>query len=420
MYRLDWIEQRKLRIAKAPTTRQVARVSPVVWKLGWTSFLTDISAEMVSSALPVYVVLHLHLGPVQFGAIDGIYNGVAVALLSLGGGVLADRTRRHREVAFAGYAVSAVCKLLLLLAGGAWGWITAIVAVDRTAKGARTSPRDSLLSLHSSPELLASAFAIHRAMDAGGSLLGPMVAFSLMAWLPGAFDAIWVTSFVFALLGLTVLWLFVPNPPIPVAPPAASPSLRAAFRLLRGARFRALAVAGAVLSAFTVSDAFLYLILQQKSGLAAGMFPMLYVITACCYMMMSIPVGRLADRWGREPVFLLGYVTLGFTYLLVFSFTSAGWASTIACLVLLGLYYAATEGILMAMASAVTPAELRTSGLALLATFVGLGKMIASLLFGVLWSAVGTGSALLLFGIGLAAALVISTLWLRWAVHEAR
>ena len=419
MYRLDWIEQLKLRTATAPAPGQVGRVSPVVWKLGWTSLLTDISAEMVSSALPVYVVLHLHLGPMQFGAIDGIYNGVAVALLSLGAGVLADRTRRHRQVAFAGYAVSAACKLLLLLAGGAWGWITAVIAVDRTAKGARTAPRDSLISLHSRPEMLASAFAVHRAMDAGGSLLGPMLAFSLMAWLPGAFDAIWVTSFVFALLGLAVLWLFVPNPPIPAALPTSTPSLRAAFRLLRGGRFGSLAVMGALLSAFTVSDAFLYLILQEKSGLAAGLFPMLYVMTACCYMLLSIPVGRLADRWGREPVFLVGYGTLGFTYLLLFSFSSAGWGITTACLVLLGLHYAATEGILMAMTSAVIPAELRTSGLALLATGVGLGKMTASLLFGVLWHAMGTGGALVLFGIGLAAALVASALRLRWIWREA-
>ena len=420
MYRLDWIEQLKLRTAAPPTTGQVARVSPVVWKLGWTSFLTDISAEMVNAALPVYIFLHLHLGPVPFGAIDAVYNGLAVALLSLGGGVLADRTRRHREVAFAGYAVSAVCKLLLLLAGGAWGWITAIVAVDRTAKGARTSPRDSLISLHSSPELLASSFAVHRAMDAGGSLLGPLVTFTLMAWLPGAFDAIWVTSFVFGLLGLSVLWLFVPNPAIPAAAEGFRPSLGAAFRLLRGGRFRSLAVAGAMLSLFTVSDAFVYLLLHQKSGLAAATIPMFYVVTASFYMMTSVPAGRLAGRWGRERVFLLGYVTLGLDYLLLLSFASAGWAVTVACLLLLGLYYAATEGILMAMASAVIPAELRTSGLATLAAVVGLGKMVASLLFGVLWHTLGTGAALAVFGVGLAAALVVSTLRLMGTADEAR
>ena len=75
MYRLEWIERRKLRATAPPFTNQVATVSPVVWKLGWTSFLTDISSEMVNSVLPVYLVIHLHLSPLQYGAIDGVYNG---------------------------------------------------------------------------------------------------------------------------------------------------------------------------------------------------------------------------------------------------------------------------------------------------------------------------------------------------------
>ena len=52
MYRLEWVEQLKLRAAKRPAVSQVGRVSPAVWRLGYTSFLTDISAEMVNSALP--------------------------------------------------------------------------------------------------------------------------------------------------------------------------------------------------------------------------------------------------------------------------------------------------------------------------------------------------------------------------------
>src|SRR5262245_33924238 len=148
MYRLEWIERRKLE-APAPTfADQAAKVSPVVWKLGWTSFLTDISSEMVNSALPIYLVLHLHLSPLQYGAIDGVYNGLAVVLVSLIGGLIADRSRRHKEVALMGYGLSAVCKLLLLTAGGVWGWLIAVTGLDRIGKGIRGAPRDALISLN--------------------------------------------------------------------------------------------------------------------------------------------------------------------------------------------------------------------------------------------------------------------------------
>ena len=136
MYRLDWVEQLKLRTAALPSAKSTVRVNPTIWKLGITSLLTDISAEMVNSILPVYLVLHLHLSPLQYGAIDGVYNGFAIALLGIFGGIVADRTRRHKEVAAAGYAISAICKLLFLAFGTVWTWLAVIIAVDRTGKGA--------------------------------------------------------------------------------------------------------------------------------------------------------------------------------------------------------------------------------------------------------------------------------------------
>jgi hypothetical protein len=66
----------------------------------------------------------------------------------------------------------------------------------------------------------------------------------------------------------------------------------------------------------------------------------------------------------------------------------------------------------MAMASALVPAELRTSGLALLATAVGLGKFISSLMFGWLWQVGGLATAISAFGLALAAAMLITSRWL--------
>src|SRR5499426_2951371 len=202
MYPLDWVPRRKLGTIGQPETAQLRRVSPVVWALGLTSLLTDISSEIVNSVLPVYLVLHLHLSPLQYGTIDGVYNGLAVVLVSLAAGLMADRSKRHKEVALTGYGFSAVCKLLLLAAGGVWGWLIIITGLDRIGKGIRTAPRDAMISLNTPPHLMASAFAVHRALDAGGAFLGPIFAFVLLARLPGAFDVLWVTSFFFALLGV--------------------------------------------------------------------------------------------------------------------------------------------------------------------------------------------------------------------------
>ena len=418
MYGLEWIEQLKLRALRRPSAKQVAQVNPVVWKLGSTSFLTDISAEMVSSALPAYLVLYLRLSPLEYGAIDGLYNGLSVALVGLAAAFWADRTGRLKHLAVAGYGTSAVCKLLLLAAGGLWGWILAIVWLDRTGKGIRTAPRDAIISLASSPSQLATSFAVHRALDAGGSLLGPLVAFALLWWLPTRYDIVWITSFGFALLGLAVLWLFVPNPERRGHLHRRAGSLKAATALLFTRRYGTLASCGLLLSIVTVSDGFIYLLLQEKSGIGAGLFPLFYVVTACFYVLLSIPAGVAADRLGRMPVLLTGYSVLGLLYLVLMVLPDAGLWSLALCLFLFGVFYATTEGVLTAMASALVPPDIRTSGLALMVTVVGLGKLISSVVFGWMWQAHDIGTALLVFGVALAILLPIMGLLLRAARRD--
>lgn len=382
MYRLDWIEQLKMRNAEAPSSEQVSTVTPAVWMLGFTSFLTDISAEMVNSVLPVYLVLYLHASPLQYGAVDGFYNGFAIATVSLADGVFADRNHRHKEVAAAGYGLSAVCRLAFLGAGAVWHWILAIVAIDRLGKGIRTAPRDALISLHTRREHFGAAFAVHRMLDAGGMLFGPAVAFSLLWYLPNTYDVIWVTSFVFALLGLAVLWLFVPKPDRTPLTAAPRPSAPEALKLFLSPSFAVLAGCGLLLALTTISDGFFYLQLQQKGDAPSRWFPLFYAVTAGFYMVFSIPAGRLADRFGRGRIFLFGYGLLGVAYFGFYLATTLNTAAQLGFLAVLGIYYAATEGVLMAMGSAVIPPALRTSGLALLATVTGFGKFGSALLFG--------------------------------------
>lgn len=390
-------------------------ISPVVLSLGLTSLLTDISSEMVNSLLPAYVVLHLHLSPLQFGVIDGLYNGFAIALLSLVAGYIADRTARQKEVALTGYALSGVCKLLLLAVGTTYAWILLVVGVDRLGKGIRAAPRDALISLSTPGRSFASAFSVHRAMDACGSLLGPIVAFLLLAALPGQFDAVWVTSFAFAMLGVAALWLFVPKS-VPVAADASPAAPR--WQGLGSRRFMVLAGCGALLALTSISDGFVYLMLQQKSAVLVGYFPLFYVMTAAGYMVFAIPAGRLADRTSRPAVFVAGYLMLIVLYTLLYFQEHIGTGVLIAGLALLGLYYAATEGILMALASAVIPPARRTAGIAIVATGVGAGKLVSSITFGALWQNIGIAKSVLVFGAAMAIALLVTAILLRSTADE--
>jgi MFS family permease len=393
--------------------RQLAwsRVSANVWYLGITSLLTDVSSEMITSILPVYLVLHLHMTPLAFGAIDGLYQGVA-ALVRTGSGVVSDRLRRYKSVAVVGYAVSAVSRLGLLLVGARWAPLAAVVTGDRVGKGIRTAPRDTLIALSTVPDRLATSFGVHRALDAAGAMIGPIVAFGILAFLPGQFDLVFLTSFCIAIVGLAVLVLFVQIPSEDAIPTGALPKGRSEAReselaAIWGPQFRPLLIAASVLALMTVSDAFLYLALQQSIGFDGRLVSLLYVGTPLVYFMLAAPLGILADRIGAGRTFVAGHLLLLVLYGVLIS-AGFGPAAALICVILLGAYYAATDGVLAALASARLPVGRLGTGLGAVATATNLARALASLVFGYVWTRWGRETALLLFSLGLCASMGVA------------
>ena len=380
------------------------RVPRNVVNLGLTSLFTDISSEMVSTVLPLYLVFTLRMTTLQLGAVDGVYQG-ATALMRLVAGVTADHSGRHKEVALAGYGLSAVCKLGLLAVGGAFAPLVGVIVADRAGKGLRTAPRDALISLSVPPERLGLAFGVHRALDTGGALLGPLVAFALLTLLPGRFDAVFMVSFCVALIGVAVLGVLVEGRRSEHVP-SRRMAIGAMVTLLRVPRFRLLVAAGAALALATVADAFVYLALQHRNSFSPTLLPVLYVLTSLVYLVLAIPAGRLADRVGRGRVMVAGYVALAAVYLALLAPVD-GLFLVLGSLLLFGVYYACTDGVMSALASAVLPAEHRGAGLALVGTGVALSQLVSSLLFGGLWTFVGLRTAVLVFLAGLAVAVCL-------------
>ncbi|MEV1018797.1 MFS transporter [Streptomyces sp. NPDC050264] len=397
--------------APAPTSAEPAArpfagrrraVGSTVFALGTVSLITDVSSEMVTAVLPLYLVAGLGLSPLGFGLLDGVYNGFS-ALVRLVGGRLADSGGgRHKTVAVIGYGLSALCKPLLLLAASL-PLIGAVLAADRTGKGLRTAPRDALISLSSEPPTRGRAFGVHRAMDTLGALLGPLVAFLILRYTVDGYDAVFTVSFCVAVLGVVVLALFVPgtrgSAPDPAPPtPERLDSGPGRVHLIRPT------ICATLLGLATVSDAFIYLLLQRQLGVPEQWFALLPLGTAAAFLLLAAPLGRLSDRVGAWPVFLAGHVALLSVYALLLTHAHHT-ALPYAVLLLHGTFYAATDGVLMAAASTGLPEDSRSSGLAVVQTGQALARFGCSLGFGAAWTAWGdrpalTAAAVLLAGCG--------------------
>ena len=399
----------------APTgtgRKTAARVSSVVVSLGIVSMFTDISSESVAAILPLYITGVLGLSTVAYGFIDGLYQGVS-AIVRIAGGWAADRGDQPKWIAFFGYGISAIARIGLLFASG-FAAITAIVAIDRLGKGVRTAPRDALISASSTPQNLGRSFGVHRMLDTVGAAIGPLLAFLILFFIPDGYSTVFVVSLACAILGVAILGIIVPNkrPRADRAAVEHHPRRPFRWRQLNDPRLRRVLLVSALLGVLTIGDGFIYLVLQSRSSFAAEWFPLFYVGTNVAFLALAIPLGRLSDRFGRARVFVIGHIALLAAYVFA-AVPLSGAVVTILCLVLLGAFYAATDGILAALASESTPAESRASGIAAAQTVVALSRLVASTGFGLLWFAVGRTNAMFIVAIALAIVIPIVAYLLR-------
>jgi MFS family permease len=374
------------------------RVAGTVILLGIVSLLTDISSESVNAILPLYFQ-YLGFSMVAYGFLDGLYQGVS-AVTRIAAGAAADREDRPKWVAVGGYGLSAFARVGLLFFHG-FGLITTVISADRIGKGIRTAPRDAMISASSTEANLGRSFGVHRALDTTGAVIGPLAAFGILWAVVGGYDIVIAVSLAFALLGLAVL-VFAVRDIRPRRETGTAGAVSFRVRDILTPQLRRVVTVAAVLSLVTVGDGFIYLALLKRGEFAAHWFPMLYVGTNLAYMALAIPFGRLADRVGRIRVFVGGHLFL----LAAYAFAVVpfgGWLPTVLTLLLLGAFYAGTDGVLAAIAGRSVPVQSRASGIAVAQTAVAVARLVSSTAFGLIWFLVGPSVALIVVGAALAA-----------------
>lgn len=378
--------------------------------LGFTSFFSDISSEMVVAIVPLFLTTGLGLGFFGVAAYEAAYQGTN-AVFRIWGGSVADKRQSHKKTAATGYSISALTRVGLVISA----LVTAVPAVpfllaDRIGKGLRTAPRDALISLSTAPNRLAMAFGIHRAMDTAGALLGPLIAFFIFWQADGAFDAIFMISALVAAIGVATIWLFAEEKPqrAPAKHAHDTPRIRDQWRDVVSSK-GVLGIAGgvAMLGVVTVGDAFIYLLMQRTNNFDARYFPLLFVGTAIVYLALAMPLGRLADRVGTRAVFLGGNVVMVALYL-VLAFSGLGLGSALLCLGLLGAYYAATDGVVPAMVSQLVGPQVRASGISFITVIIAVSRMISGVAFATLFASFGRTTAMVVLAIAMSAAVLFS------------
>src|SRR3989449_6899747 len=134
---------------------------------------------MVYPLLPAFITGVLGGGAAALGALDGAADAAA-ALVKVVAGRLADRPSRRGPLIVGGYFLAAAVRPIIAFTAAAWQ-VIGLRVVDRLGKGLRTPPRDALIADATPPPLRGRAFGLQRGLDHAGAVLGPLVAWWLLA-----------------------------------------------------------------------------------------------------------------------------------------------------------------------------------------------------------------------------------------------
>ena len=269
-----------------------------VYVLGMAALLNDAASEMVAPLWPVFVTGALGASPLVVGLIEGLAE-TAAGVLRVLGGVLLDRGVAAGGLVRTGYALSNVGRPLLAVMT-AWPMVMLVRVVDRLGKGLRSAPRDALIATSVTHDERGMAFGVQRSMDHAGAVIGPLLAAGVLG-LGMSVPAVFALSAIPGCLLLLMLWRALPaKTRTPHEPPAP---LR--FSTL-DARLWGLLVAVTLLAFASVPEAFM-MIYAREHGLAIAALPLLWAAMSVAKMLVAIPAGLGADRYGRMPMLALAW-----------------------------------------------------------------------------------------------------------------
>jgi len=384
-------------------------VSRNVFLLGWVSFLTDTSSDMVFNMFPLFLAHVLGVGATFIGVIEGVGESTAT-MLKLVSGWASDKLEKRKGLTTIGYTVSTVAKPFLLLASTG-GLALAIRFFERSGKGIRSAPRDALVADSTTPDRMGRAFGFHRALDTAGAIFGiaiaALIVYLVQGWQPvlseSSFRWLVIIGVIPAVLAVLLLIFFVHEAR------AHEPKEGETAGAARGGFDRRFKVFLAIMLLFTLGNsADVFLILRASDiGLSPCLILLMLIPLTVVHAATSYPFGRLSDRLGRKRIIIGGWGIYALTYL-GFALAAPAWHVVYILLLfaLYGVYYGAAEGVTRAFVADMVPKERRGTAYGLYHAATGLSLLLASVIAGVLWEAVSP-AATFYFGAAMAGAAML-------------
>ena len=351
-----------------------------VFAAGLVSLFMDISSEMIYPLLPIFLTTVLGASKATVGIIEGIAESTA-SILKVFSGWLSDRLGKRKLLMGIGYGVSVLSRPIMATAG-TWGEVLSARVVDRLGKGVRTAPRDAIIADSVENNNLGKAFGFHRAMDTLGAVIGPAIAFLVLALFLNNFRLVFWLSVIPGIISVLLIIFFITEK-AHKREAASIPKLT--IKDFNG-NFRFYILVIFIFSIGNSSDAFLIL-RAENVGISKEFIPIIYLIFNLVYSLSSTPLGMLADKVGMKRMILFSFIFYAGIYAGLAFVTNQ--AQILGLFILYGLFKGMSEGTQRAYLASLAPPERKATAFGIYHTSVGIALLPASIIAGALWDKIG-------------------------------
>jgi MFS family permease len=387
-------------VARVPS-RDLRTLPGTIWVLGFGSLFMDASSELVHSLVPLFMASTLGASMTTIGLIEGLAEATA-SISKVFSGTLSDYIRKRKWLVVSGYGLSAIAKPLFPLATSV-AWVFMGRFIDRIGKGIRSAPWDALIADITPPALRGAAYGLRQSLDSTGTFVGPLLAVVLMGWLADDIRTVLWVAIVPAVVAVVLLMVAIAEPESPRGTSGGRVRLTAADVKRLPRAYWLVVLLGAVFTLARLSEAFLVL-RAEDVGLPIGYVPTVMIVMNVAYAGMAYPAGIAADRFSSRALLLAGLALLILAdLLLAMAVTPMQVFIGSMCW---GYHMALTQGLLSKLVADGSTIMLRGTAFGIFNVVCGVALLLASIIAGSLWSAVGPSATFFARGFFAAVAMV--------------
>jgi MFS family permease len=390
-----------------------------VWILSIASLLTDISAEMIRSVLPIFVLLKLEGGALTIGEIEGIAAATFAVMRVFSGG-LSDYLGMQKGLAVIGYGISTLMRSILPIAVDPLSVIFSQFG-DRFGQGISVAPRKALMADITSAEMRSKAYRLRQSLLIAGGCIGSLIAGTILFFYQNDYKLVFAGAVVPSCMGLALFIIAVKpvqrqkkllmmpaemtgllaggdefysgetsarhsSPPEPTEAMYNPIYWRDVAEL--GSEYWLLLTVAVFFNLGNSSDAFL-LMRSVEISISPAFIPVGLIIMNLVFALVAYPMSAVVDRVLKVRLLLAGFLLHVIVYfgLAVVTTNVQIWS----LFALYGLHLAMIQGLLIDLVDRAVEPSRRGTAFSLFNVSIGITLLIANLIAGWCWHTIGSG-----------------------------